>query len=723
MKLNEIKTPVSAITGVGPKLTKLFAKLNIFTIGDLLSFYPRDYEDRTKRVFLKDYDKFSRVHTAAIVIDHQWFGYGNMKTLKLIINDGTAKAELICFNRGFLAKAFPIGSVVSVTGQFFVKYSSLQSSAFEINPITIDSQVTNITLEKLSSLPLTDSKIYPIYSLTEGLTQKNISKVIQQALSQYAHGIENEIPDYIIKKRQLFSKHAALHMIHNPQSLEQAFAAKQTLIYEELFHFQYTIAYRSYKRRGILPSATVDHLIYENEKEVSDEQFFNLLSPRQISLLKKLPFKLTKDQQNVIYIMNQEIDEGYNQRNKILLELDSVGQVVNYKTPRTMARLLQGDVGSGKTLTALMVCLRIIDYGGQCAFMAPTEILAKQHAETISKYLSDMNVKTAFLTGNIKSSGRVQLLKALKNGDIDIIVGTHALFSSQVVYKDLQLAIIDEQHRFGVLQRQAIISKGRICEKGITFEPHVLMMSATPIPQTLALTVFGDLDISTIKTMPIGRKPIKTYLVSEGNEHNAYEAVRKELEKGFQSYFVYPAIDSDYSNNIKSAEQHFKLLSEKVFPMFKCALVHSKIEEEKQEQILKDFHENKIQVLIATTVIEVGVDVPNATCIVIEQADRFGMAQLHQLRGRVGRGSNQSYCFLIYGKNITETGIERMKALRQSTDGFYIAEQDLMVRGPGEVNGTLQAGNLELGIADVVRDQSTLLQARIDAIEVLEKNL
>ena len=344
--------------------------------------------------------------------------------------------------------------------------------------------------------------------------------------------------------------------------------------------------------------------------------------------------------------------------------------------------------------------------------------------------LDFLGIRVAFLSGNVKSAGRTQLLKALKNGDIDIVIGTHALFSSQVVYKDLQLVVIDEQHRFGVLQRQAIIEKGRQSQQGLTFEPHLLMMSATPIPQTLALTLFGDLDVSTIRTLPQGRKPITTYLVKEGNEINAYEAVRKELEKGHQAYFVYPAIDSEYGlmednagdsgRTLKSAEKTFELLSKRVFGQYKCALIHGKVDEDQQSMILRDFRDNKIQILVATTVIEVGVDVPNATCMVIEQADHFGMAQLHQLRGRVGRGSDQSYCFMVYSKNITETGIERMKALRQSTDGFYIAEQDLKTRGPGEITGTLQAGELVFKIADLGRDSTLLMQARQDAFETFK---
>ena len=354
--------------------------------------------------------------------------------------------------------------------------------------------------------------------------------------------------------------------------------------------------------------------------------------------------------------------------------------------------------------------------------MAPTEILARQHAENAARLLEPLGIRTAFLTGNVKASGRTQLLKALKAGEIDIVIGTHALFSKQVVYKDLQLAVIDEQHRFGVIQRQSIIDKGRHTEEqpSVSFEPHLLMMSATPIPQTLALTAFGDLDISTIRTMPAGRKPIKTYLVKQGNEQNAYEAVRRELKAGRQAYFVYPAIDSEnITQELKSAEEAFENLSKNVFPEYRCALLHSKIPEEEQLRALQEFRAGKVKILAATTVIEVGVDVPNATCIVIEQADRFGLAQLHQLRGRTGRGAEQSFCFLIYSSKITETGIERMKVMRQNTDGFAIAQYDLKLRGPGEITGTAQAGNLTLGIADIVRDHDILVQARTDAFDYI----
>lgn len=729
MFLENIKNPVSSVTGVGPQLTKTLAKINIFTAGDLLSYFPRDYEDRTKRVMLSEYAVHPKINTIAKVMRHEWFGYGNMRTLKIHINDGSAGAELIAFNRAFLEKQLPVGSLISVHGQFFVKYNSLQSTSFEATVIKhpvqnanqVPSEINRLPqLSEMQAIPLPDSGVYPIYPLTEGLTQKTLRKIMNSALQQYARGIEDELPPEIINQRNLLHKIDALKKIHQPANMQDALEARRTLSYEELFLFQTSVLRRSLKHRGTL--IQTEETDGKNKKAPpSTEEFEKSLSPLQKKFLQNLPYSLTDDQRKVIYEMDSDIDRGFLERERLLNQADR-GIPLPKKTPFTMQRLLQGDVGSGKTLVSLFICLRVISWKGQCALMAPTEILARQHAETASRFLDFLGVRVAFLTGNVKSAGRAQLLKNLKEGKIDIVIGTHALFSNSVIYNDLELAVIDEQHRFGVMQRQAIIAKGRGSENGITYEPHVLMMSATPIPQTLALTVFGDLDVSTIKTVPAGRKPIITYLVKEGNETNAYEAVRKELQKGHQVYFVYPAIDSeDGTVQLKSAEKAFEKLSRQIFPEYKCALVHSKIPEEQQEMTLKDFRDNKIQVLAATTVIEVGVDVPNATCMVIEQADRFGMAQLHQLRGRVGRGSEQSYCFLIYSKNLTETGIERMKTLRQSTDGFYIAEQDLKTRGPGEITGTLQAGELTFAIADLSRDNELLLQARNDALAFLKK--
>ena len=719
MKLKDIKTPISSIHGIGPQQEKFLAKLNIFTVSDLLSFYPKSYDDRTEKISISDFEKHKKVHAICAVQAHQWFGYGKMKTLKLIINDGTGSASLICFNRNFYEKSLPVGSIICVTGTFEVKFGQIQSTSFEITKLS-----DSASLSDFKNTPLPDSAVIPVYKLTEGLTQKNIRKAVSNAIFQYAKLLENELPEEIIIKRNLLQKKDAIKAIHNPISLKNAEDARYSLIFEELFNFQSVILERTFKHKGFIPQLSIDYSSESSEnnriKNNFDlNEFEKNLSPLQKKLIERLPFKLTEDQMFAIFQMNNEIDRSYKERSKILSDN------IVLKQPFTMSRLLQGDVGSGKTLVSFFVALRVINWKGQCALMAPTEILAKQHAENAANLLSPLGIKIAYLTGNVKQKGRNMLLSELKNGNIDFIIGTHALFSKQIIYNDLQLAIIDEQHRFGVVQRESIIAKGRtVSDKNINLEPHLLMMSATPIPQSLALTVFGDLDISVIKSMPEGRLPVKTHLIKEENEWKAFEAVRSELKRGHQAYFVYPAIDSeDFNTELKSAEIEFQKLKNEIFSEFKCGLIHSKLPQEEQEETLKKFSNNQIQVLLATTVIEVGLDVPSATCIVIEQADRFGLAQLHQLRGRVGRGKLQSYCFLIYSDKITKTGIERMKILYETTDGFIIANNDLKLRGPGEITGTVQAGLLSLGLSDIVRDKEILLKAREDAIIFMQNKL
>ena len=719
-------------------MQKLLANLNVWTICDLLNFYPRSYKDRTKRISLSQYETAKEVHTVAKVVGHEWFGYGKMKTLKIIVHDSTASAELICFNRPFMEKSFPVGSIIAVTGAFFVKYNALQSSSFEAELLAQGG-----SLEDFENAAIPGSGIVPLYKLTAGLTQKKIAKLVAAALSQCAAAIDNDFDADIMERRSLLPTRDAIRAVHQPQSFDQLEKARRTLIYKELFDLQKTVLLRSLERKGALPAAQISEASIDSTPAPSAPQ--KNFSPRQAALLERLPFALTKDQMAAIAQINADIDKGYDERAKLLKASESgaADGLASKKAPWTMQRLLQGDVGSGKTLVAVFACLRAIDWGGQCAVMAPTEILAKQHADTIARLLEPVGVRAAFLSGTISAAARSPLLKALKAGEINILVGTHALFSKTTVYNDLQLVVIDEQHRFGVTQRQSIVEKGRTVA-GFNAAPHLLMMSATPIPQSLALTVYGDLDVSVMKSLPAGRKPITTYLVAQGHEANAYAAVAKELQKGRQAYFVYPAIGSGSSGlesasdfdaaslgldnaseaaGLKSATAAFENLSRSVFPGFKCALLHSQIPEEEQTKILNDFRQNRIQILAATTVVEVGVDVPNATCMVIEQADCFGLAQLHQLRGRVGRGSEQSYCFLIYRNGITQNGIERMKILRQSTDGFYIAEEDLKLRGPGQITGTAQSGALELGIADLARDRDLLMLARLDARDCIEKEL
>ena len=710
MNLSDIQIPVNSIQGVGPSSEAAFARLNIFSVADLLCHYPRDWEDRTHYVPLKDFNQYKKVNTIAKVIAHEWFGFGAMRTLKIIISDNTAQAALICFNRPFLEKTYPINSIIHLIGSFYVKYNQLQSASFDGELLCKKGEIQDFL-----NGPFPSAKVLPIYKTVSGLSQTQIRKAIQKALAEYGKGISTQLPLDILEKYNLFEKKAALQAIHNPTSLEELEKAQKTLIFEELYFFQKGIVERFYHHKGKLPQLD-DELELENllnqkenvaQTEDISELFIKSLSPRQKILAQRLPFQLTYDQKKTILQINIDIDNSEDQNH----------------CQKTMSRLIQGDVGSGKTLVAFFAMLRIIDMGGQCTILAPTEILAKQHGENAAELLEPCNVRIAFLSGSVKNQGKNLLQEKLKNGEIDILIGTHALFSKNVQYYNLELVIIDEQHRFGVLQRNAIMEKGLSSLKGKQKEPHLLMMSATPIPQTLALTVFGDLDVSTIKTMPEGRIPIRTYLTQIGHEERVYEAVRQQLHQGFQAYFVYPRIEEDESEQeenssqkLKSAEEMFQFLQNDVFSEFTLGLVHSKISQEEQNQILSDFKKGKIQAIIATSVVEVGVDVPNATCMVIEQAERFGLAALHQLRGRVGRGKNPSHCFLIYSPKITEIGKERLKAIHQSTDGFNIAEQDMLLRGPGEVLGIQQSGYFTLGLADPIRDRELLLIARKEAI-------
>jgi ATP-dependent DNA helicase RecG len=406
--------------------------------------------------------------------------------------------------------------------------------------------------------------------------------------------------------------------------------------------------------------------------------------------LERLPFSLTAGQKSAIADINNDIDGG-----------------------GSMARLLQGDVGSGKTLVSFLAALYVAEQGGQTAIMAPTELLARQHAENAARLLEPLGVRPAFLTGNLRASGRSALLKNLEGGEIDMVIGTHALFSRDVAYNDLKLVVVDEQHRFGVLQRQTIMAKGD--------KPHLLMMSATPIPRTLTLTVFGDMETSVIKDLPLGRKIVKTHLAKQSNELKVYDFIRNELALGRQAYFVYPLIEADANNNLKNAEYMAEHLAG-IFPEYSCALIHSKLDEDDKRRTMERFRDGETKILVATSVVEVGVDVPNATCMVIEHAERFGLSALHQLRGRVGRGAEQSYCFLVYSDELTEDGKVRLKVMFENTDGFVIAEEDLKLRGPGQIIGTEQSGYFALGIADIVRDSAKLDKARIDAFSILEKD-
>ena len=675
MLIGEIQTPVSNLYGAGKTTIEQLTRLGIATVGDLLRFWPRAWEDRSRYNTLSEWNAFHKLNVPVTIMDQQWFGYGRMKTLKLVISDSEGvRGELACFNRPFLEKAFPEGTKALVYGSFSVKYGAIQSSSFDI--------------EKYDTA---ERRILPVYPLTQGLTQTKLRKLIEQALNSYARGIDSELPADVLNKYGYPDKRAVLFAMHRPASLEEAEAARTALIFEEFFLYEAAVGMRALERRGVLPRTPVrDDASAGTAQSAGALQY--AYSPLQKELLSRLPFTLTGDQQAVTAEINADIDGT-----------------------APAARLIQGDVGSGKTLVAFLACVKVIEGGGQAALMAPTELLARQHADTAAKLLEPLGIRLAFLTGNLKAAGRSQLLQQLAAGNIDLIIGTHALFSAQTLYKNLRMVVIDEQHRFGVLQRSAIIQKGIDSGKKV---PHFLMMSATPIPRTLALSMFGDLDISVIKTMPPGRKPVITYVASESKAEKVYYFIGQDILAGKQAYFVYPIIEDSDTFNLKSAEDMFAELT-RDFPHHRLALIHSKVPEEEARTIMQEFRSGAIHILVATSVIEVGVDVPNATCMVIEHADRFGLSALHQLRGRIGRGSDQSYCFLLYGKNITETGMARLKVMASTTDGFVIAEEDLKLRGPGDIGGVEQSGYCGFELADPIRDFALLEKARIAAFEML----
>ena len=690
MFLRELGTPVTRLKGAGPAAAETLARLGITSVGALLCHYPRDWEDRSQHVPLKDWNK-SQICTEVTVLAQDWFGFGRMKTLKIYVEDESARACLVCFNRPFLERQLPPGTRCRLYGHFYYKYGEIQSTAFDVEPFHAGGTAGGFG-------PGFNSPILPVYRLTAGVNQSLLRRLISRALDQFALSLEDELPESIIARDTLFHKSDAVRAIHFPASQEELGRARKTLIYEELFYLEVVVGRRAMERKSPRVAGSPGNG-FPGDLSGGD------LSPLQRRLLERLPFSLTPGQEAAIGEINRDMDG-----------------------PFPMARLLQGDVGSGKTLVSFLAGLRAAEGRGQTALMAPTELLARQHAENAARFLEPLGIRIAFLTGNLKTSGRSHLLKALAAGEIDMVAGTHALFSRDVVYRNLRLVVVDEQHRFGVVQRQAIMAKGASPSgdgaaregSGRPSIPDLLMMSATPIPRSLALTVFGDLDVSVIRDIPPGRKPVKTHLAKESNEGKVYDFIRRELAAGHQAYFVYPLIEGGEENDLKDAVSMAERLAKEVFPRFPLALLHSKVEEEEKRRIMDAFRRGDVKILAATSVVEVGVDVPNATCMIVEHAERFGLSALHQLRGRVGRGEGQSYCFLVYSDSLTEDGKNRLKVMLENSDGFVIAEEDLKLRGPGQIAGIEQSGYLTLGLADPVRDAEELARARADAFSILE---
>lgn len=663
MFIGALKGDIKGLTGIGKKTREEYEKLGVRTICDLISMTPRGYEDRSHRICIghQNYDEGTWTNTFVRAESVNLFGAGR-KNVKIIVRDteNNQKAFLMGFNRTFLAKTVFPGCYYHLYANITPYGTGLTASQFELKPVREEDLMVVGDM-------LLDQGILPVYGLSGTLTQKTLRRDVKAALAVAGH-IDDEIPQVIMDKYRLMPLDKAFREIHFPTSEKNLKDARRSLAFREVFYLQLQA-----KRRPTV----------ERKRQAIDSKIYTA----ETNFIKSLPFELTADQVKVL-------DE---------IRKDMSG-------PESMNRLLQGDVGSGKTLVAWVSALHAICTGAQVAFMAPTELLARQHAQVADSLFRESGVRVAFLNGEVHGKPRQALLEQLKAGNIDLLIGTHALFSKDVEYRNLRYVIIDEQHRFGVEQRQALLEKG--------LEPDVLLMTATPIPRTLALTVFGNLNVSTIKTMPKGRLPIITHLVDDSKRDRMYDAVGVEMQRGHQAYFVYPRIDDEGNSDLRDVQTMYEFLSTKKYPQFHGALIHSRLPEDDKISILNDFAAGKLDYLVSTSVVEVGIDVPNATCMVVEHSENFGLSALHQLRGRVGRSSLQSWCFLAYEKTITEDGKKRLSVLRRTNDGFEIAEEDLKIRGPGELSGIRQSGFLHLKFADLEKDVPMMAAARdeVDAI-------
>lgn len=675
MLLHELATPISHLKGVGPATVADLRNLGVANIRDLLLHVPRDYEDRTTTTPLMAGASGRQVNTVVYVDSHEYFGAGRARTLKVRVRDESGAASLVCFGRNFLAKQLSIGSRFYLTGTFAFRFGELQSSQFDFEP--------------WSASPSRFGGIVPIYPLSGKLAQNTLRRLIQNAVSAYATKLTEDLPPDLRRHRGLREISETLRSVHAPATLEEAAEARRALVYRELFYMQLRLARLAMERRA---SLRAENETRKSRFRIGDDPRANsgtrIGAPDlQDRVLKSLPFELTGDQKRIVDAHRSALFSG-----------------------NRTEMLLQGEVGSGKTLVAFLMALPYVEAGHQVAFMAPTELLARQHAESASRVLGPHGVRIAFLSGSLKASARGPLVDALRTGEIDLLVGTHAAFTESVVYRSLRFVIIDEQHRFGVAQRGALAAKG--------VDPDLVLMTATPIPRSLALAVFGDMSVEEIHTMPAGRKPIETHLARQGNEQKVYDWVRREIHAGRQAYFVYPLIEQSEALELKDAESMFTELQH-TFRGVSIGLIHSRVDEETKIVTMNRFQTGELAILVATSVVEVGVDVPNATCMVVEHAERFGLAALHQLRGRVGRGSAQSYAFLIYSPNLTEDGKTRLRVMLDQPDGFKIAEEDLKLRGPGDITGVQQSGYLRLRVADLARDMQVMLDAREDAFAIL----
>ncbi len=655
-------TEVQYVKGVGPPMAKILAKLGIASLGDLVYYLPRRYEDRSKFLPIREAKPgdFVSVKGRLLTVDAKKTG-GGLTLVRASISDGTGTIGLIWFNQRWIKQKLEkqSGEVIAY-GQVQEGNSGYELRTPEWETIDEDDD------------PEDFARITPIYPLSEGVAQKSVRRSVRRGLA-YLRAFEEALPKKLMDRHKLQPLQRALEQIHFPDSEEDRIQARRRLVFEEFFYLQLALAARHREvglRTGISFNAS-DAIVKE--------------------LASQLPFSLTSAQERVI------------------------GEIFSdMRRPHPMNRLLQGDVGSGKTLVAAAAMIAAVKSGYQAALMAPTEILAEQHYATIHGLLEKLGLSCVLLVGRLAAKDKRKANEAIESGEADVIIGTHALIQEAVSFKRLGFAVVDEQHRFGVLQRAGLRSKG-------AENVDLLVMSATPIPRSLTLTIYGDLDLSVIDEMPPGRKSIKTHWKLPSDRATVYEGVRRLLKEGAQAYVICPLVSESEKMLAQAAEQLFERMRTDVFPEFRVALLHGQQKAKQREEAMESFRKGEADVLVSTTVIEVGVDVPNATVMVIEDANRFGLSQLHQLRGRVGRGEKQSFCILIAAAT-TKDSEDRLRVMVETTDGFRIAEEDLRIRGPGDVYGTKQSGAFELRVADLVQDGRVLEEARQAALEMLESD-
>lgn len=668
-----LKSDVMYLKGVGPKIAYILNKLGIYTVSDLLYYFPRKHVDYSTRTRIKDLEPETTTTIFGTIRSVQAFTTkNNLGVVKIRINDGSGSISLNFFssktNKYTLERMklqFPKGAGIMVSGT--VKLNSYDGM------LTLDKPTYSIMEDEiLNSSNVNLARIVPIYPLSENLNIKTLRRAIFNTIQLFKNDIETVLPENIVKKYNLLEKREAIEQIHFPDDNETLQRARYSLVFEELFLIQLKLAL----------------LREENNKNLSSIPLEIKKDGLVMKFIEALPFKLTGAQQRAV--------------NEILNDLNS---------SKPMQRLLQGDVGSGKTVVACIMLLAAIENGYQAAIMAPTEILAQQHYNNLVNWLTPLGLKIELLLGSIGKKQRTISETNLRNGQAHIAVGTHALIQDSVDFANLGAIVIDEQHRFGVKQRLALRKKSQ--------NPQILTMTATPIPRTLAITLNGDLDLTIIDELPKGRKPIITTMTN--SRRQIANLIREEAEAGRQAYIVYPLIEESETLSAKAATIEKERWQNEVFPQFKIGLLHGKLKNDEKDEVMEKFKNKEYDILVSTTVVEVGVDVPNATVIVIENAERFGLSQLHQLRGRVGRSDLQSYCILSSNTKSQETRA-RLSIMTQTNDGFVIAEKDLQLRGPGEFLGTRQSGLPDMIIADIVNDAKILELARAEAIEFVKNN-